>query len=108
MLREGLAAGPTPNTQHEASAMPVSSGADANRIDQREHGREQSADKFDQAGAHQVAHAFHVGHDARHQRAGLVGVVVGHRQPADVLLNFAPQLGDQPLRLLGQQLREGK
>ncbi len=38
--------------------------------------------------------------------AGLVGVVVGDRQPADVRLHLAPQLGDQPLRRLREQLRQ--
>ena len=61
------------------------------------HRRQQAADEIHQPGADQVAHAFHVAHDARDQRAALVRVVVGHRQPADVLLHFAPQLGDQPL-----------
>ena len=70
--------------------------------------RQQSADELDQAGADQVADAFDIGHDARDQRAGLVGVVVGDRQPADMLLHFLPQLGDQPLRRLRQQLRQGE
>ena len=38
--------------------------------------------------------------------AGLVGVVVGHRQPADVRLHLAAQLGDQALRRLREELGE--
>ena len=38
----------------------------------------------------------------------LVGVVVGDRQPADVFLHFAAQLGDQALALLGKQLGQGE
>ena len=82
--------------------------ADAEQDDEREQRRQDAADEFHQAGADQVAHAFHVVHDAGDQGAGLVGIVVGHRQPADVLLHLAPQLGDQSLALLGKQLREGE
>ena len=64
------------------------------------HGGQQAADEIHQAGADQVAHAFHVVHDARDQRAALVGVVVGDRQPADVLLHFPAQFRDQPLASL--------
>ncbi len=46
--------------------------------EERQHGGQQAAHKLHQPGAHQVAHAFHVGHDARHQRAGAILVVVGH------------------------------
>ena len=82
--------------------------ADSQQDDQREHRSQHAADEIHQAGADQVAHAFHVAHDARDQRAGLVGVVVGHGQPADVLLHFAAQLGDQPLPLFGEQLGQGE
>ena len=67
-----------------------------------------SADEIHQAGADQVAHAFDVAHDARDQHAGLVRVVVGDGEPADVLLHAAAQFGDQLLRGLGERLREGK
>ena len=65
-------------------------------------------DEIHQAGADQVAHAFHVAHDARHQHAGLVGIVVGDRQPADVFLHRAAQFGDQPLRRLRKQSASGR
>ena len=35
-----------------------------------------------------------------------VGVVVGDREAADVLLHFAAQFGDEPLGFLGEQLGE--
>ena len=74
----------------------------------RQHGGEQAADKLHQPGAHQVAHAFHVRHDARHQRAGAVLIVVGDGEQAHMLLHLAAHLGNQPLACLGKQLRERK
>ena len=74
----------------------------------RESSGEDAADEIHQAGADQVAHALDVVHDARNQGAGLIGVVVGHRQPADVLLHLAAQFGDQALAFFGKQLGEGE
>ena len=91
-----------------SSAMPVSSGADAQQEDQGEDRGQDAADELDQAGADEVAHAFDVAHDARDQHAGLVRVVVGHGQTSDVLLHLAAQFGDQALRLLGEQLGQGE
>ena len=44
-------------------------GADAHQDKEGEHSSKHAAHKIDQAGADQVAHAFYVGHDARHQDA---------------------------------------
>ena len=76
------------------------------QVEERQHRGEQAADKLDQPGADQVAHAFHVGHDARDERAGAVLVVVGHREQAHVALHLAAHLGDQALAGFGKQLRE--
>jgi hypothetical protein len=74
------------------------------QVKKGQHGGQQAPDKIDQPGAHQVAHAFHIGHDARHQRAGAVFVVVGDRKQAHMALDLASHLGDQPLTGLGEQL----
>jgi len=60
-------------------------------------GGEQSAAQLDQPGADQIAHTFDVGHDARDESAGLVGVVIGNRQPSDVRLHLAAKFSDGPL-----------
>ena len=73
-----------------------------------EDGGQDAADELDQAGADQVANAFDVGHDARDERAGLVRVVVGDGQAADVLLDLLAQLGDEALAGLGEKLGEGE
>ena len=88
--------------------MPVSNAAEAQQKPEHQHSGEHSAGEFDQAGAQQIADAVHVGHDARYQRSGLVGVVIGHRQPADVGLHFRAQFGDQALAGFGHQLRDGE
>ncbi len=51
---------------------------------------------------------FDVAHDARHQHARLVGVVIRDREPANVLLHFAAQLGNQLLRGLGKRLGQSE
>ncbi len=48
----------------------------------------------------QVAHAFHIAHDARNQRARLIRVVKRDRQARNVFLHLLAQFRDQPLRLL--------
>ena len=83
------------------------------RADAHEHRKgddrgQQAADEIDQSGADEVAHAFNVAHDARDQHAGLVGVVIGDREAADVLLHAAAQLGDELLRGFGERLRQGE
>ena len=81
--------------QHEAEDRERAQGdeghdrADAQHDREREDRGQQPAQELDQAGADQVPHALHVAHDARHQLPGLVGVVVGDRQPADVRLHLA-------------------
>ena len=69
-------------------------------------GRHQAADKLHQAGADEIAQAFHVAHDARDERAGLVGIVKGDRQAADMRLHLAAKFGDHALRGLGEKLRQ--
>ena len=78
-------------------------------MQQKDEGKnrgQNAAGKLHQSGAHQIAHAFHVAHDARHQRAGAVFVVVGHAQQAHVALHLAAHLRDKPLACLGEQLRQ--
>ncbi len=76
------------------------------QVEKGQHGSQQATHKIHQPGAHQVAHAFHVGHDTRHQRAGAVFVVVGDRKQAHMTLDLPAHLGDQPLAGLGEQLRQ--
>ena len=90
------------------SAMPVSKVLRRSKKPEHQHRGEDPAHEFDQAGAQQIANAVHVGHDARHQRSGLVRVVVRDRQPADVGLHLRAQFGDQALRGFGYQLRDGE
>ena len=67
------------------------------QIEECQNGGQHAANKLNQAGADQVAHAFNVAHDARNQRAGAVLVVVGDGQQADMALHLAAHLGNQPL-----------
>ena len=97
---------PKPKTRMKNSAIPVSSALMFSRMTSESTRLQHAADEIHQPGADQVAHAFHVVHDARDQRAGFVGVVIAHRQPADVLLHLAPQLRDQALPFFGEQLGE--
>ena len=76
------------------------------RIDEREDGGDDAAGEIDQAGANEVADAFHVAHDAGDEHAGFVGVVVGDGQAADVRLHLAAQFGDHSLRRFGEKLGE--
>ena len=55
-------------------------------------------DEIDQACAQQVSHAFDVTHDARYQRARLVGVIKSDGQARDVRLHLLAQFRNQPLR----------
>jgi len=48
------------------------------QVEKREQGGEHAADELNKSGADQVAHAFHVGHDAGNQCSGAVLVVVAH------------------------------
>ncbi len=63
-------------------------------------------DELHQARPDQVPYPLHIAHDARHQDAGLVRVVEGHRQPPDVGLHLAAQVGDQALRSLREELSQ--
>ncbi len=67
-------------------------------------GREQPANELHEAGADEVAQAFGVVHDARHQHAGLRRVEVAHRQAHDLGLNAAAHVGDGALGGDAQQL----
>ena len=53
---------------------------------------EQAAGQLHEAGADEVPDALDVVHDPRDELAGLVGVVVGDRQPADVRLHLASRI----------------
>ena len=97
---------PRPKTTRIAKATQGHERADAQKNDEREDRRHDAADQFDQTGADQISQAFDVAHDARDERAGLVGVVEGHRQAADVRLHLAAQVGDHALRGLREKLRE--
>ena len=66
-------------------------------INKGEYRSQHAAQELHQPGADQIAHAFDVGHDARHQRAGAVLVVIGHGKQPHVALHLTAQLGDQPL-----------
>ncbi len=88
--------------------MPVMTGLIRDEHGESDNRRQQAADEIDEPGADQVADAFHVAHDARHQHARLVGVVVRDRQPSNVLLHPAAQFGNQPLRCFRQGLGEGE
>ena len=76
----------------EPTAISVSGALMRSSKHQRDAGGDQSAGEIHQAGAQQIAHAFHVAHDARHQSAGFVGVVKGNRQAGDVRLHLLAQV----------------
>ena len=95
-----------PETKQEAERQHCHQRADTEEHHQSDRGREQSPGKIDQAGTDQVAHAFHVGHDARYQNSALGRIMKCDRQPPDMSLHLLPKLGDQALGGLGEQLRE--
>ncbi len=70
------------------------------------NGGHHAARKIHQARADQIAQAFHVAHDPRDQRAGLIRIVKSDRQPADVRLHLFAQVGDHALRRFGEKLRQ--
>ena len=88
------------------SARPVISELILQQDHQRYQRLQNAADEFGEARADEIAHAFHVAHDARDESAALGGVVIGHGEAADVLLHLAAQLRDQALAFLGEQLGE--
>ena len=90
------------------SAIPVSKVLRRSRNPSTSTAVSRPPDEFDQAGAQQIANAVHVGHDARHQRSGLVRVEVCDGQTANVGLHLGAQFGDQALAGLGNQLRDGE
>ncbi len=77
-----------------------------NQVDESKDRGHQSADKFDEAGADEIADAFDVAHDARNEHAGFVCVVKGDGEAANVRLHLAAQLGDHFLGGFGEELRE--
>ena len=97
-----------PEYQHDGERNSRHQRTDPDQHDQRDDGRQYAADELDHAGADQVAHALDVRHDARNQLAGLVRIVVGDGQPADMLLDLAAQFGDEFLARDGKQLSERK
>ena len=81
---------------------------DADQNDECQHRRQQTAQKIDESGADQVAHAFHIGEDARHHRSRFGRIVVSNWKTSNVLLNLPPHIGNQPLRRLREQLSQSK
>src|SRR6266511_2018663 len=77
--REGLVEGHDEDEQ-DAEGDQRHDIADAQQDDQGDGGGEQTPCELDQAGADQVPDPLDVAHDAGHERAGLVGIVVGDRQ----------------------------
>ncbi len=69
-------------------------------------GGDEAADKLHQPGADQIPDAFGVGHDARHQHAGLGGIEVADRQAQDVRLHALAHVGDRALRRHAEDLRQ--
>ena len=87
-------------------ARPVRSGLIHSRTASEKTAVRMPPTEFDEAGADEIAHAFDVVHDARDQQAGFIGIVIGDRQAADVLLHFAAQFGDEALGLFREHLGE--
>ena len=83
-------------------------GADLDEDGEGKQSREEAAHKLHHARADEVPQAFYVTHDPRDERPGLGRVVEGDGQASHVRLHLAPEIGDQPLRLLRQELREGE
>src|SRR3954468_3014551 len=75
---------------------------------QRQCGGEQSATKFDEARADEIADALDIAHDARDESAGLVRIVVSDWQAADVRLNFSAKLSNRSLTGFGKKLCKSK
>ncbi len=79
---------------------------DVQQPGKREDSGQNAADKVDDAGADEVAHALDVAHDARDEGTGAVLVVERNRKATDMLLHLHAQIGDEPLARFGEQLRE--
>src|SRR5439155_11936703 len=79
---------------------------DSEQNEQRNAGSQQATHEINQPSPDQVAHAFHVAHNARDQDSAFGRIVERHWQSADVGLNFLPEFGDQALRRLGEQLSQ--
>ncbi len=92
----------------KAKADEGDAGADAHEDEEGEDSGKQTADKVDQSGADQVAHPFHVGHDARDQDAGSGGIVEADGKTADMLLHLHAQVRDEALGSLRKQLGQRK
>ena len=107
MVRKALRK-PTPKISQKTEGDGGHHRADADQHGEGDDRGQQAADEVHQSGADQVAHAFDVAHDARDQHASLVGVVIGNRQPPDVLLHPAAQLGNELLRSLRERLGQRK
>ena len=80
------------------------------QVEKRQHRGQHAAHKLHQPGAHQVAHAFHIGHYARHQCAGsiLAGGAIDQR-PAGMRGQCQERSGKQiaVARMEGQFAVEG-
>ena len=101
---EGLVQSEAETQQNEPSAISVISGLMRSSKTSAITAVSRPPTKSTRPVPNQIPDAFHVAHDAGHQRAGLVGVIVGDRQAPDVLLHLLAQFGDQALRRLGKQI----
>ena len=82
--------------------MPIEIQQDAECAD----GGDDAPRELHEAGAHQVANALRIVHDARDEHAGLRFVEVAHRQAHDMFFDAAPHVGDRLLRGHAQNLRQ--
>ena len=80
--------------------------ADMKKDDQGKERREDAAGELHETGPNQVPQALDVAHDAGDKHARLRRVVIGHGEPPHVFLDLPAQLGDEPLRLFREQLRQ--
>ena len=96
----------SPNTTTIANVSHCHRRAQPNQNHKRKQRRQQPAKEVHHARTDQVAHAFHIRHDARHQRTRAVLVEERNRQPTDMCLYLFAQLRDQFLPGFRKQLRQ--
>ena len=67
------------------------------QVEECQYGGQNSADEFDQTGAHQVAHTFNIAHDARYQIAGPILIVISDGEQAHMALYLSAHVCNQAL-----------
>src|SRR6266403_1797541 len=82
--------------------------ADLQKNHQGENSGHQSAQEFHETSADEIANAFDVAHDSGNEFTGLMRIIVGDRQPADMRLDALAHIGNHSLCGLGEQLRKRK